>query len=66
MQNNAAVHRPEPNPWCEIKEGYRTKTIVRGDCTIILHRPLLTDKERETRERLVTTALSNYGKTNNT
>lgn len=59
----AARHTtPEPNAWCEIREGYRTKTIKRGEFTIVIHRPILTDKEREKRERAVMTALSNFGK----
>lgn len=62
MQNNATIHRPEPTAWSETKEGYRTKTIKRGNCTIVIHRPILADKEREKRERVVETALSNYGK----
>lgn len=66
MQNNATVHRPEPTAWSETREGYRTKTIKRGNVTIVVHRPILTEKERATRERIVETALSNYGKTLNT
>ena len=58
----AAVHQSEQNAWCEIREGYLTKTIKRGDFTIVIHRPILTDKEREKRERAVITALSNFGK----
>lgn len=66
MQNNATQPRPEPTAWSEIREGYRTKTIKSGDCTIVIHRPILSDKEREKRERIVETALSNYAKTRNT
>lgn len=66
MQNNATVHRPEPSPWIESREGYRTKTIKRDGLTIVIHRPILTDKEREKRERIVETALTNYAKTKNT
>lgn len=57
---------PEPSTWCEIREGYRTKTIKRGNFTIVIHRPILSDKEREKRERIVETALSNYAKENHT
>lgn len=60
MQNRE--HPPEPSAWTNVKEGYRTKTIKCGDCTIVLHRPILSDKEREKRERIVETALTNYGK----
>lgn len=60
MQQTA--HPPEPPAWSEVKDGYRTKTIKRGNCTIVLHRPILTEKERTKRERIVETALSNYAK----
>lgn len=66
MQTNATQHRPEPTAWSEIREGYRTKTIKSGNVTIVIHRPILTDKEREKRERIVETALANYGKSKNT
>ena len=62
MQNNATVQRPEPSAWSEIREGYRTKTIKRGNCTIVLHRPILSEKERAKRERIVETALANFAK----
>ena len=66
----AAAHIPNTTPvptaWSEIKEGYRTKTVTRGNVTIVIHRPILTDKERERRERIVETALANYGKSKNT
>lgn len=48
--------------WTETGNGYRTKTIKRGNCTIVVHRPELSDKERTKRERLVETALTSYGK----
>ena len=41
--------------------GYRTKTLKRGNCTIVVHRPKLTDKDRATRERIVESALASYG-----
>ena len=66
----AAAHHPntppEPSAWREIRDGYRTKTVTRGNVTIVIHRPILTDKEREKRERIVVTALANYGKSKNT
>lgn len=62
MQSTIRENRPEPSAWTEVREGYRTKTIKSGNCTIVLHRPILSDKEREKRERIVETALSNYGK----
>jgi len=53
------------NTWTASPEhpGYRTKTLKRGNCTIVVHRPELTDKERAKRERIVESALSSYGKT---
>lgn len=56
-------NHPHMSEWAEVREGYRTKTIKSGDCTIVLHRPILSEKEREKRERIVETALSNYCKT---
>ncbi len=52
------------NTWAASPEhpGYRCKTIQRGACTIVVHRPMLTDKERIKRERVVETVLSNYAK----
>ena len=64
--NAVAIHQPEPTAWCEIREGYRTKTIKRDGLTIVIHRPILSDKEREKRERIVETALTNYVKFKNT
>lgn len=43
-------------------ETYRTKTIVVGNCTINIHQPILTDKERAERESMVKTALANFGR----
>ena len=51
------------NTWTNTTPGYRTKTIKRGNVTIVIHRPELTDKERAKRERIVETALSNYART---
>lgn len=39
--------------------GYRSMTIKHGSCTLIIHRPDLTDKERERREALLQSNLSN-------
>lgn len=51
-------NHPQMSEWAEVKEGYRTKTIKVGDCTVIMHRPILSDQEREKRERTVETALA--------
>lgn len=49
--------------WREgIVPGYRTKTIKRGDVTIVIHRPELPDKERRKRENQVETSLTGFAK----
>lgn len=40
-----------------IEEGYRTKTILVGNCTVRIHRPILDDQERSKREEEVRDAL---------
>lgn len=47
-----------PADWATgIKEGYETKTIQVGNCTVRIHSPVLDDQERERREEQVTDAL---------
>lgn len=41
----------------DIKEGYRTKTIQVGNCTVRIHKPILDEKERARREEQVIDAL---------
>lgn len=48
-----------------INEGYRTKTIKVGNCTIEINRPLLTANEMVRREEAVREALRSYGKEKN-
>ena len=38
--------------------GYRTKTLKRGNCTIVVLRPILTEPERVKREREVENVLA--------
>ena len=45
-----------------IHQGYRTKTIRVGNATIEIHRPILTDQERNKREEQVRNALKGFGK----
>ena len=45
-----------------IREGYRTKVIQVGNATIEIHRPILTDAERNKRESQVKDALRGFGK----
>lgn len=47
-----------PVDWVtDYKEGYRTKTIQVGNCTVRIHRPILDDQERAKREERVIDAL---------
>ena len=47
-----------PAEWVTgIKEGYETKTIQVGNCTVTVHRPILDDRERARREEKVRAAL---------
>ena len=39
------------------KEGYRTKTVQVGNCTVRVHRPILDDQDRARREDQVREAL---------
>ena len=45
-----------------IRDGYRSKTIRVGNTTIEIHRPILTDEERNKREDLIKDALMGFGK----
>lgn len=40
---------------------YTTRTIKVNNCTIIIHRPILTDEERTKAEQRVRDALKGYG-----
>ena len=47
-----------PADWVTgIKEGYYTKTMQVGNCTVTVHRPVLDDQERVKREEKVRDAL---------
>lgn len=41
----------------DARPGYRSTTIHHGNCTITVHRPLLTQQEAAKRERLVLDAM---------
>ncbi len=41
---------------------YQSKTVKRGNCTIVIHRPELNEKERNKRESAVLAALAQFGK----
>ncbi len=42
----------------ESRPGYQEKTLRHGNATIIVYRPILSNQEREARERSISTALS--------
>ena len=46
----------------DVQPGYRTKVIQVGNATIEIHRPILTDEERNKRENQVKDALRGFGK----
>lgn len=37
----------------EARQGYKTKTVRHGNCTIVIHRPILSKPERAKREQHV-------------
>ena len=45
-----------------IREGYRTKIMKIGNCTVELNRPILTPEEQKKREARVIEALKCFGK----
>ena len=52
-----------PADWVTgIKEGYYSKKVQIGNCTAIIHRPILDNEERLRREEAVRQALVQVGK----
>ena len=45
-----------------VHEGYRTKVIQVGNCTVEINRPILSHAEQAKREDAVRAALMSYGK----
>ena len=45
-----------------VHEGYRTKVVKVGNCTIEINRPILTPAEQKKREDQVIEALKRFGK----
>lgn len=45
-----------------LKEGYRSKTVQVGCCTIIVHRPELDDSTQGKRQKAVQGALAQFGR----
>ena len=53
-------------PWVtNIKDGYRTKTIQIGNCTVTVHRPILDAAEQARRENQLKDALIQFGRSIN-
>ena len=46
----------------DVHEGYRTKFLQVGNCTIEVNRPILTPEERKRREDQVIEAMKRFGK----
>ncbi len=49
----------------DVHEGYRTKVIKVGNCTIEINRPILTPEEQKRREDQVIEALKRFGRETN-
>ena len=46
----------------DVHEGYRTRTVQVGNCTVEINRPILTPEEQKRREDQVIEALKRFGK----
>ena len=46
----------------DVHEGYRTKVLKVGNCTVEINRPILTPEEQKRREDRVIEALKRFGK----
>ena len=46
----------------DVHEGYRTRTVQIGNCTVELNRPILTPEEQKRRESQIIEALKHFGK----
>ncbi len=44
------------------REGYLSKTLKVGSCTVTIYRPILDTHTREKREKEITTALALFGR----
>lgn len=49
----------------DVHEGYRTRTVKIGNCTVEINRPILTPEEQKRREDQVIEALKRFGKETN-
>ncbi len=48
----------------DVHEGYRTKVVQVGNCTIEINRPILTPEEQKRQENKVIEALRRFGREN--
>lgn len=46
----------------DVHDGFRTKTIKVGNCTVEINRPILTPEEQKRREKLIIEALKCFGR----
>lgn len=46
----------------DVHDGYRTREIKVGNCTVEINRPILTQEEQKRREAQVIEALKRFGK----
>ena len=46
----------------DVHEGYRTRVIKVGNCTVEINRPILTPEEQRRREAQIIEALKHFGK----
>ena len=51
----------DPEWTTNVHEGYRTRVIKVGNCTIEINRPILTPEEQKRAEQRVIEALKRYG-----
>ena len=49
----------------DVHEGYRTRVIKVGNCTVEINRPILTPEEQKRREYQVIEALKRFGRETN-
>lgn len=46
----------------DVHEGYRTRVMKVGNCTVEINRPILTPEEQKRRENQIIEALKRFGK----
>ena len=48
--------------WIDTGDGYREKTVTKGNVTVVVRRPVLPEKERIKREKAVERALGQFAR----